>query len=156
MALLHTRQRPAWLVAGGPRPLCAPGLLGSGVLFGCCCQVIMPALPGLRRTAARRRAARAGVRRILRGAHWKLSGLLRSGSTQTNEIRRCVILRLALGHVGRRWPGALGAVPEVTSRIGIDRSPVWLTPLPPLARPRPGTPQTTSNGRPHAENGEKP
>lgn len=106
-----------------------------------------------------------------------LGGLLRGGSTQTNEIRRCVILRLALGHVSRRWPGPLalaevgasaglnllfdryryrvgdhddasaagspvlistglrgsapagrllGAIPEVTSRLGVDLNPVQL------------------------------
>ena len=105
----------------------------------------------------------------------KLDELLRSGSTQTNEIRRCVVLRLVLSHISRRWPGPLalaevgasaglnllfdryryrvgdqedapatgspvliscglrggvpagrllGAVPEVTSRLGIDRNPV--------------------------------
>jgi len=37
----------------------------------------------------------------------KLGELLRNASTQTNEIRRCVILRLALSHVSRRWPGPL-------------------------------------------------
>lgn len=107
----------------------------------------------------------------------ELVRLLRSGATQTNEIRRCVILRLALSHVSRRWPGPLalaevgasaglnlifdryryrvadwedapaagspvliscdlrgsgpagrllGAVPEVTSRLGIDLNPVPL------------------------------
>ena len=102
--------------------------------------------------------------------------LLREGSTQTNEIRRCVALRAGLAHVQRRWPGplalaeagasaglnllfdryryrlggdkptsaasqvvigcqprgsapagqVLGAIPEVTSRLGIDREPVNL------------------------------
>jgi hypothetical protein len=103
--------------------------------------------------------------------------LLRDGSTQTNEIRRCVALRAGLAHVQRRWPGplalaeagasaglnllfdryryrlggeepapaaasqvvigcelrggapagrVLGAIPEVISRLGIDREPVDL------------------------------
>lgn len=104
----------------------------------------------------------------------ELGRLLRTKSTQTNEIRRCVALRLGLGHVHQRWPGPfalaevgasaglnllfdryhyrigshetasaagsavliscdlrggtdrqiLGAPPEITSRIGIDRQPV--------------------------------
>jgi hypothetical protein len=107
----------------------------------------------------------------------ELVRLLRDGSTQTNEIRRCVALRVGLAHVQRRWPGplalaeagasaglnllydryryrvggdepspaasqvvigcelrgsapagqVLGAIPEVTSRLGIDREPVSLT-----------------------------
>jgi hypothetical protein len=107
----------------------------------------------------------------------ELARLLDSRSTQTNEIRRCVALRLGLSHVGQRWPGPLalaevgasaglnlifdryryrvgdqeaapgpaspvliscglrggapagpilGAAPEVTSRLGIDRQPVRL------------------------------
>jgi hypothetical protein len=102
--------------------------------------------------------------------------LLREGCTQTNEIRRCVALRVGLAHVQRRWPGplalaeagasaglnllfdryryrlggdeptsaasqvvigcelrgdapagrVLGAIPDVTSRLGIDREPVDL------------------------------
>jgi hypothetical protein len=107
----------------------------------------------------------------------QLGRLLRSGSTQTNEIRRCAALRLGLSHVSQRWPGPvalaeagasaglnllfdrygyrigghqtapaagspvlisceqrgsaparglLGAVPEITSRLGIDLHPVAL------------------------------
>ncbi|WP_460341507.1 DUF2332 domain-containing protein [Actinoallomurus acanthiterrae] len=108
----------------------------------------------------------------------ELGTLLRSRSTQTNEIRRCVALRLGLDHVSRRLPGPLalveagasaglnllldryryrlggqetssaaaspvtiacevrgggvpagqifGPVPEITSRLGIDRHPVDL------------------------------
>jgi hypothetical protein len=107
-----------------------------------------------------------------------LLGLLRERSTQTNEIRRCVALRLGLAHVQRTWPGPcavvevgasaglnlqfdrcryrlngvelpsaldspvsiscevrgqarktqlFGPLPEVTSRLGIDRSPVDLS-----------------------------
>jgi hypothetical protein len=107
----------------------------------------------------------------------ELVRLLRDGSTQTNEIRRCVALRVGLAHIQRRWPGplalaeagasaglnllfdryryrlggdeqapaaasqvvigcelrgsaaagqVLGVVPDVTSRLGIDREPVNL------------------------------
>ncbi|HUN32458.1 MAG TPA: DUF2332 domain-containing protein [Trebonia sp.] len=107
----------------------------------------------------------------------ELSRLLLESSTQTNEIRRCVALRLGLDHVAARWPGplalvevgasaglnllvdryryqvggtetspatgstvlvscrlvggaddgrALGPVPEITSRLGIDSRPVNL------------------------------
>ena len=103
--------------------------------------------------------------------------LLCEGSTQTNDVRRCVALRAGLAHVQRRWPGplalaeagasaglnllfdryryrlggeepapaaesgvvigcelrggasagqVLGAIPEVTSRLGIDTEPVDL------------------------------
>ena len=109
--------------------------------------------------------------------HADLVRLLRDGSTQTNEIRRCVALRAGLAHVQRRWPGplalaeagasaglnllfdryhyhlggdepapatasgvvigcelrggvpadqVLGAIPEITSRLGIDAEPVDL------------------------------
>jgi hypothetical protein len=49
----------------------------------------------------------------------KLGKLLRSASTQTNEIRRCVVLRLALSHVSRRWPGPL-ALAEVGASAGLN------------------------------------
>jgi hypothetical protein len=49
----------------------------------------------------------------------KLGGLLRSGSTQTNEIRRCVVLRLALSHVSRCWPGPVALV-EVGASAGLN------------------------------------
>jgi hypothetical protein len=104
-----------------------------------------------------------------------LTRLLREGSTQTNDIRRCVALRAGLAHVQRQWPGPLalaeagasaglnllfdrygyrlsgdeaaaasqvvvscetrggaradeilGAIPEITSRLGIDTQPVSL------------------------------
>jgi hypothetical protein len=45
--------------------------------------------------------------------------LLRERSTQTNEIRRCVALRLALGHVHDRWPGPLALV-EVGASAGLN------------------------------------
>jgi hypothetical protein len=111
----------------------------------------------------------------------ELAALLRDRSTQTNEIRRCVALRLGLDHVQRHWPGPvalvevgasaglnllfdhyryrlggekapgaaespvvvscdvrdasgsasgariLGAVPTITSRLGIDRNPIDLS-----------------------------
>lgn len=105
----------------------------------------------------------------------ELDRLLKNGSTQTNEIRRCVALRLGLDHVRRRWPGpialveagasaglnllfdhyryrvgdrdlpgsadspvtiscevrgdglSLGPPPEITSRTGLDLSPVDVT-----------------------------
>jgi hypothetical protein len=49
----------------------------------------------------------------------ELGRLLRSGSTQTNEIRRCAVLRLALSHVSRRWPGPL-ALAEVGASAGLN------------------------------------
>lgn len=49
----------------------------------------------------------------------ELDRLLRTRSTQTNEIRRCVALRLALGHVNRRWPGPL-ALAEVGASAGLN------------------------------------
>ena len=49
----------------------------------------------------------------------ELGRLLRTGSTQTNEIRRCVALRLGLGHVSRRWPGPV-ALAEVGASAGLN------------------------------------
>lgn len=49
----------------------------------------------------------------------QLGELLSSGSTQTNEIRRCVILRLALSHASRRWPGPL-ALAEIGASAGLN------------------------------------
>ena len=45
--------------------------------------------------------------------------LLRERSTQTNEIRRCVALRLGLEHVQRRRPGPLALV-EVGASAGLN------------------------------------
>jgi hypothetical protein len=49
----------------------------------------------------------------------ELARLLRRGATQTNEIRRCVALRLGLGHVARRWPGPVALV-EVGASAGLN------------------------------------
>ncbi|HEX6448792.1 MAG TPA: DUF2332 domain-containing protein [Trebonia sp.] len=49
----------------------------------------------------------------------ELVRLLRDGSTQTNEIRRCVALRLGLEHVRRRWPGSVALV-EVGASAGLN------------------------------------
>ncbi|MEV0405557.1 DUF2332 domain-containing protein [Actinoallomurus sp. NPDC050550] len=49
----------------------------------------------------------------------ELGRLLRSRSTQTNEIRRCVALRLGLDHVSRRWPGPLALV-EAGASAGLN------------------------------------
>jgi hypothetical protein len=49
----------------------------------------------------------------------ELDPLLRNRSTQTNEIRRCAALRLALDHVGRRRPGPL-ALAEVGASAGLN------------------------------------
>ena len=49
----------------------------------------------------------------------EIARMLRSRSTQTNEIRRCVALRLGLSHVGRRWPGPL-ALAEVGASAGLN------------------------------------
>ncbi|GLY74251.1 DUF2332 domain-containing protein [Actinoallomurus iriomotensis] len=49
----------------------------------------------------------------------ELGRLLRTGSTQTNEIRRCVALRLGLDHVRRRWPGPLALV-EAGASAGLN------------------------------------
>jgi hypothetical protein len=49
----------------------------------------------------------------------ELGRLLREGSTQTNEIRRCVALRLGLGQVHRRWPGPV-ALAEIGASAGLN------------------------------------
>lgn len=49
----------------------------------------------------------------------ELGRLLRTGSTQTNEIRRCAALRLALGHIGERWNGPVALV-EVGASAGLN------------------------------------
>lgn len=49
----------------------------------------------------------------------ELGRLLRGRSTQTNEIRRCVALRLGLDHVSRRWPGPL-ALAEAGASAGLN------------------------------------
>ncbi|GII54938.1 hypothetical protein Pth03_33270 [Planotetraspora thailandica] len=49
----------------------------------------------------------------------ELTRLLRSRSTQTNEIRRCVALRLGLDHVHRLWPGPLALV-EAGASAGLN------------------------------------
>jgi hypothetical protein len=49
----------------------------------------------------------------------ELAGLLCSRPTQTNEIRRCVALRLGLDHVSRRWPGPLALV-EAGASAGLN------------------------------------
>jgi hypothetical protein len=45
--------------------------------------------------------------------------LLRTRSTQTNEIRRCAALRLGLGQVRERWPGPV-ALAEVGASAGLN------------------------------------
>ena len=49
----------------------------------------------------------------------ELGPLLRTGSTQTNEIRRCVALRLGLDYVRRRWPGPVALV-EAGASAGLN------------------------------------
>lgn len=49
----------------------------------------------------------------------QLGRLLRAKPTQTNEIRRCVALRLGLAHVSRLWPGPL-ALAEVGASAGLN------------------------------------
>lgn len=49
----------------------------------------------------------------------ELAAILRGGSTQTNEIRRCVALRLGLGFVQRRWPGPV-ALAEIGASAGLN------------------------------------
>lgn len=49
----------------------------------------------------------------------RLRDLLAQRSTQTNEIRRCVALRLGADHVQRHWPGPLALV-EVGASAGLN------------------------------------
>lgn len=49
----------------------------------------------------------------------ELDVLLRTRSTQTNEIRRCAALRLALTHVSQRWPGPF-ALAEIGASAGLN------------------------------------
>jgi hypothetical protein len=49
----------------------------------------------------------------------ELGRLLRTRSTQTNEIRRCAALRLGLGHVRVHWPGPV-ALAEVGASAGLN------------------------------------
>jgi len=49
-----------------------------------------------------------------------LAALLQHRSTQTNEIRRCVALRLGLDHVQRYWPGPVALV-EVGAAAGLSQ-----------------------------------
>jgi hypothetical protein len=49
----------------------------------------------------------------------ELDQLLRTGSTQTNEIRRCAALRLALGYIGERWNRSVALV-EVGASAGLN------------------------------------
>lgn len=49
----------------------------------------------------------------------ELGQLLRGRSTQTNEVRRCVALRLGLSYVHRAWPGPLALV-EAGASAGLN------------------------------------
>jgi hypothetical protein len=49
----------------------------------------------------------------------ELVRLLRTRSTQTNEIRRCVALRLGLRYLRQRWPGPVSLV-EVGASSGLN------------------------------------
>ncbi|HEX3488065.1 MAG TPA: DUF2332 domain-containing protein [Streptosporangiaceae bacterium] len=49
----------------------------------------------------------------------ELAELLAQRSTQTNEIRRCVALRLGLSRVARRWPGPV-ALAELGASAGLN------------------------------------
>ncbi|MET7490047.1 DUF2332 domain-containing protein [Streptomyces sp. NPDC005538] len=49
----------------------------------------------------------------------ELARLLSQRSTQTNEIRRCVALRLGADHVHRHWPGPVALV-EVGASAGLN------------------------------------
>ncbi len=49
----------------------------------------------------------------------ELVGVMRERSTQTNEVRRCVALRLGVSHVQRSWPGQV-ALTEVGASAGLN------------------------------------
>jgi hypothetical protein len=49
----------------------------------------------------------------------ELTGLVAQRSVQTNEIRRCVALRLGLTQVARRWPGPV-ALAELGASAGLN------------------------------------
>ncbi len=51
--------------------------------------------------------------------HDELARLLSQRSTQTNEIRRCVALRLGVEQVQRRWPGPVALV-EIGASAGLN------------------------------------
>ncbi|WP_162641370.1 DUF2332 domain-containing protein [Streptosporangium sp. 'caverna'] len=51
--------------------------------------------------------------------HDELARLLARRSTQTNEIRRCVALRLGVEHVHRHWPGPVAFV-ELGASAGLN------------------------------------
>ena len=51
--------------------------------------------------------------------HDELGQLVRSRATQTNEIRRCVALRLGLDYVRQRWPGPVALV-EAGASAGLN------------------------------------
>lgn len=53
------------------------------------------------------------------GHRAELARVLREGSTQTNEIRRCVALRIGLRHARRRWPGSFALV-EAGASAGLN------------------------------------
>ena len=76
-------------------------------------------LPHPRRHAVSRCRALARVPRVLRRPRRRTRPALREGSTQTNEIRRCVALRLGLGQVRRRWPGPV-ALAEIGASAGLN------------------------------------
>ena len=69
------------------------------------------------------RAVDAGLavafRKFWTGRREAISHLLRTRSTQTNEVRRCVALRLGLEHVAAHWPGPFALV-EVGASAGLN------------------------------------
>jgi hypothetical protein len=48
-----------------------------------------------------------------------LAALMRARFTQTNDVRRCVALRLGLAHVRRHWAGAIALV-EIGASAGLN------------------------------------